>query len=143
MLENCLQVLSVYTRGSLGMALVHLNASEMGERISWLRFQAGWRKARDLARAMEEKDLGIFTKLDQGQSITPARLTLIAQLCTGRGNVVDDLNIVLGFLHGLRDEADVLRPRPRLVKGGDQPDSVDSLDSKGGSTGPKPGRIAA
>lgn len=92
------------------MAIVALSPQETGLRISWLWRTAGWRVAADLAREMGEKDLGIFTKLEKGKSQSPQRLFAIAQLCAGRGNVIDNIDIVLGFLYGTKDQADILVP---------------------------------
>lgn len=96
------------------MALVALTDEEIGLRISWLWRRADWRTARDLARAMKEKDLGIFTKLEKGKSITPQRIGAIADLCANRGDIVVDAEIVLGFLHGTKDKRD-LTVRFRLL----------------------------
>lgn len=94
------------------MALVALTPQQQGQRISWLWRTAGWRTAAALARTMEEKDEGILTKLGKGDSITPPRLFSIAVNCTGRGNVIDNIDVVLGFLHGTKTEEDVWIARP-------------------------------
>lgn len=90
------------------MALVALSPQEIGMRVRWLRIQAGWTVASRLALEIgETKDTGIFTKLEKGVSITPTRLGLIAQACAGRGNIVANVDYVLGFLHGTKDQRDV------------------------------------
>lgn len=112
------------------MVLVALTNAEIGERVAWLWKTAGWRTARDLAREMGEKDLGIFTKLHKGESLTPQRMIAIAQLCVGRGNVADDIGGVLGFLHGTKEDRDVWVPNLSLVVGGGEAAPVDSDDSE-------------
>lgn len=89
------------------MALKHLTDQEIGLRIRWVRIQAGWIKARELAAALGDKDLGIFTKIEKGYSLTPWRLAAIADLCAGRGNVVNDADKVLGFIHGTKEQEDI------------------------------------
>lgn len=118
------------------MALRVPTKQEVGQRLRWLRRQADL-TGKVLAERMGSSDAALVARLEKGIQLNWTWCMKAADAMAGVGQLVDDPHKLFDFLMGIEtDPRACLVPHLRLV-GEDQPESADSLDLKGGSTGPE------
>lgn len=110
------------------MALRVPSKQEVGQRLRWLRKQAGL-SGRGLSRELVGKvDPSLSPDIEKGERLTPQRLMELANIFAGRGDLIDDPEMIVGFINGFRSAEDVMSPRPLSLVPPVDGASVDSTD---------------
>jgi transcriptional regulator with XRE-family HTH domain len=133
MRERIKNVLRLTTQREDSMALRTGTRLEVGQRVSWLRKQAGLTH-REAAELIGINDSGLFGRIEKhGKSFDYERIGEIADAFAGRGTLVDDSRELFDFMVFHGEVGRVLRPHLRLVEADGQPlKSADDDTAKGG-----------
>lgn len=110
------------------MALRVPSKQEVGQRLRWLRKQAGMSGRALSLELLGKVDPSFVPDIEKGSRLTPQRVMELANVFAGKGDLIDDPEMIVGFINGFRSAEDVLSPRPlSLVPPVDEA-SVDSTD---------------
>jgi transcriptional regulator with XRE-family HTH domain len=113
------------------MKLATPRRTEIGSRFRWLRTAAGV-TGRDIRHLLGENSNAIATRMEKGESLTIERLTAVAQVLAGQGQLVDDPKLLFDFMVWGGEVTAVLHPHLRPVEANSRPiiASAYSLDAK-------------